>query len=614
MSTTSTIGSAGGRNYTDPQSWWNAFAVGGWIGEMYNDSLFAPANTYDFNGKSTSSTDFARLTAATGQSFVDNGANPLQFDQSKGVAIDQQNLYRNTLSVQNDWVSVSRLQLKNSGNGLVYSNNGNTGSNSGRNTSQMIFDNAAGSLVTLLFRQGVHTNFLLVERRTGGVAVSFDYVVAGTTVANATIVRPSNLSAAATAITNDNGSSSWPRVINTSVFNFSTLASQNNSSHSSGSNNATDLASIGWGSGNQTSLTYTAQFNDTTVSGGMDFKVKAGSALIANGNTDTTDIPGSIDIFNNARGVSWTIGCYQYPAAGGSAGTMVGAAVVAGVGKAFRATSGTMAGVAVVAAVGHGTASVAGTCAGAAVVAGAAFTLRRTAGACTGAAVVAGFGIAQRRSAGTCAGAAVVSGVTNNMQATAGTCAGAAVVAGVGKTIIRSSATCLGAAVVSGGARAMARMAGTCTGNSSCNGITSGSVGAAAGTCAGAAVVAAFGARRVAVAGTCVGAAVVAGVGKIIKPSAGTCAGAAVVVGGGRVRVPTAGTCAGAAVVSGATAKRIGGAGTCAGAAVVLGVSGNGGLTPAKGVIIAGATVQGYGGAVPMANYLNILEGEREYG
>lgn len=602
MSTTSSIGTAS-RNYSTITAWHAAFANGGWIGECYNDSEFQEGPSIG----GTSAANYEILCCATGQSAFDSSANPLKYDQSKGVGIRQTSAFGKTLTL-GSYVTIQGLQLNNNvfaAQETVYFNSFLTNPI----VSRCLIQNEVYASFTINYDGGSSgcsiTNTVVISFV--GSAFYGNYTN-GLTFANCTFVSPSDKSNANVGININNQS---PTITNCAVFGFSG-GFKGGSGTPSGSNNASDLSTVGFGTSNQTSLTYANQFNSVTSSA-MDFRVKSGSSLPANGLTDTTDIPAANDIFNQARGSSWTIGANQYSAGGGAAGTCAGAAVVAGVGKTLRQCAGSMSGIATTNFVGRARAAASASCVGAAVVAGVGKTFRKTSGTCAGAAVVASAGVALRITAGTCAGAAVVSGATHKRIAAAGICAGAAVVAGVGKTIISTSATCLGVATLSGHARGMAAMTGHCVGSSSANGVTSGSVAPTAATCLGVAVVSGFGAQRRAAAGTCAGISSLSGVGKTFRPTAGACIGIAVVNGAGRVRVPAAGACAGLAVLSGATHKRIGGAGACAGAAAVLGVSGNGGITPAKGVIIAGAVVHGYGGAEPMANYPNILEGDREY-
>jgi len=85
-----------------------------------------------------------------------------------------------------------------------------------------------------------------------------------------------------------------------------------------GSNNATNQASVGFGTANQVSLTTANQFESTT-SGSEDFRVKTGAALINNGIRQQA-YTNDLDIVGSARSTTTpTIGAWEYAAAAPSA-------------------------------------------------------------------------------------------------------------------------------------------------------------------------------------------------------------------------------------------------------------------------------------------------------
>jgi hypothetical protein len=290
MATTSSIGTAS-RSYSTIASWLAAFTTGGWIGECYNDSEFTVTATIDFTAQSISTTNYATLTAAAGQSALDNNANPLKYDASKGVAIRRTNNYGYTINGSSaQGLTLSRLQVQGA----------NAGTAIGSGASYCVMDRClingdgrAGdkSMISMNF-PGPITNCVVINNAYGWHPV----------IANCTLVRPSDITPGDSfgAIIHRVGPAA--SIINTAAFNFPVFFTNLGASAPTGSNNATNLSStgIGSGTGDKVSLTYTSQFVGTT-SAAQDFRLKTGSALIGAGATDTTDIPAAIDIFGTAR-------------------------------------------------------------------------------------------------------------------------------------------------------------------------------------------------------------------------------------------------------------------------------------------------------------------------
>lgn len=577
-----------------------------WAGKSYNDAVFTVTSQINISGITTDATRYVDLDVGPGQGWVSTVPPVFGASQSRGILITCATAYQATLANNIVNFQLHNHQITNTSGSNRAAYSASTGSTTNIVENCIFESTDAGSSA----RYGITRNSLsVITGANSSPAWDCDYSQS-VGLACLGAARPSGFTAAGTAYTASSGTTPMHDCWSAGFTTHST------SGRFSGSNNATTAATLSFGSGNVTSLPFTTATFKVVVNTNHDYKLVTGSSLVDAGVTDTTDIPASVDAVGTTRpqGSAWDIGPYELPVAGGAtAGTCAGAATLSGATKFIKSAAGSLPGVATTNFVGRARFASNGTIAGAAVVNGATLAFRKTAGTCVGAAIVAGFGRAMRNTAGSCVGAAVLSGATHERIAAAGTCAGVAALSGVGKTIIAAPATCLGAATLSGHARGMAAMTGHCVASSSANGITSGSVAPTAGACVGVAVLSGFGAQRRAAAGTCAGVSSLSGVGKTFRATAGACVGVAVVNGAGHVRVPAAGSCVGTATLAGVGRRRIGAAGTCAGVAVVLGVSGNGGLTPAKGVIIAGAVVHGYGGAEPMANYLNILEGEREY-
>jgi hypothetical protein len=572
MATTKTIGTGVGRDYPDIASWLVDFAPGGWIGVCENDSLFTAG--CNFSGQSTSITDYIRLECAAGQSFRDGGASQaLTYDASKGVAIDQNVPYASVFTVNELYVTLFGLQIKNSSNYGAVENN--TQFNTSVIDSCILVNTSASGISTIRWRYGIVVNSLVIYQ--GGAshgAVELDYAVS--TFVNCTIVNPSNVTAGNYGFPGGGSAASY----NNAVFGFGGF----NQSTMTGSNNGSDKT-IGFGTSNQASLTYTSQFVGTTTTS-SDFRLQSGSALGAGAGADQTAYNGGVDIYGTARptGLS-SIGCFQ-PTSGptviSGAGTMAGAATVAGVGKTLRRTAGSIVGAATVAGVGKTQRRTVGTIQGVSNLNAVGLTLRKTAGSCAGAASLVGVGMTVRMSAGTIAGSSSLAGVFHATGHMVGTCAGAATVNGVGKTFRKT--------------------AGSITGSSSLSGATTNNVTRpTAGTIMAIATLTGIFRARGAMAGAIAGAAILAGVARVIAPSNGTIAGSSSLSGATKVFHTSAGTCAGAATVNGVAHARIASAGTMAGVATLNGATTNNVTRTTAGTIAGQATLAGVGHARMMA-------------
>lgn len=324
MPTTSSIGSAGGRNYSTVAAWLAAFTTGGWIGQCYNDSEFVISSAIAFSGQATSITDFITLTTGPGQSFQDNASvqiNALAYNVSNGVGIRSTAAYSPVISVAENYVTVSKLQLQQAGGGNEPVYDCDLASTNGVVVDSCIEEcNSASTLSVGMHRQrsGMVVNSVLINLGSTGGGISFDYAT-NPVVANCTIVRTSNNAAAGTALSAFSGS--WA-IQNSAIFGFSTL---NSGGSVTGNNNCSDLA-IGFGSSNQASKTYANQFKVTTASG-RDFRVKNSSADVVDNGANLssayplTSLGSSLDIALTTRpqGSAWDIGAWELVVAAAAA-------------------------------------------------------------------------------------------------------------------------------------------------------------------------------------------------------------------------------------------------------------------------------------------------------
>lgn len=304
--------------YNTIPSWSSGFLTGGWIGYMYNDAAYTITSDWNSQGNSTSSTDYMKLTAAPGQSFIDNAgvqSNPLRCDQTKGVEVDVNNNV--TFMRPARFLTISRLQVCLGDGGFDF-----TGSGDLTYDQNILEWNGATSTVGYAFRDGtsgprIWTNNTIIDRAGTGDTVFKSINGSGVVIANNTIVSEAASPGGSGAVDRlDSGD----RSINNIFFGYSTLI--NTDASSTWSNTCTDKSSAP-GSNNQVSKSAATQFVNAGGTGGSgsdgsrDFRLAGTGANCYNaGTADTMDIPGAIDIVNTSRpqSTSWDIGAWEYVA------------------------------------------------------------------------------------------------------------------------------------------------------------------------------------------------------------------------------------------------------------------------------------------------------------
>lgn len=322
------IGSAGGRDYSDPGSWLAACPANlvtadqVWWGDMYNDSEFTSSGGFlGISGITTDATRYIRLGCASGQGIAGNGSkltNKLQYNQANGVALRCTGSAQAWLIVTvNDYVLIDGLQLSNVG-ATNYTNGGcvalTAGSNSLINGCIGYTAESNYSLPNFRITDGVAINCLAI---TNGDGDGFD--------ANGTYHTSSIRSCTAAGVGSGPSIAFGTEQYNlTSVYNDAAMgfgtAFHANSAFQGGSsfNASTTGGTIGSG---PTSLTLSSQYFDTTSSTtNMDWRVKSGSGLIGQGTPDGLVAFGVAwgiqDILGQARDATHpTIGCHEYVAA-----------------------------------------------------------------------------------------------------------------------------------------------------------------------------------------------------------------------------------------------------------------------------------------------------------
>lgn len=306
---TSTIGS--GRDYSTLAAWEAAAPANlvtsdeVWEGLVYaegggTDGEWAIGTTLTISGSTVDATRFKRLATASGESFADDAAPRLRYDTAKGVAIRATGAYGNAspITVSENYFEAEGLQLK--GN-TIYAGLYVGGSLTGIKVKRCILDQGtrAGNVVDFGSSGSGSTveNCVLI---TGSAASRSD-----PTYKNCTIFTDAS---SRTLILTTYGSQAL--FTNCAVFGFTTLGS---GIKSSSSYNATNLSSF-TGSSNQTSLTASSQFENTTYGSSLDLRIKTGSALIDGGTS--TGAPGA-DIIGTTRpqGSLYDVGAHELVAA-----------------------------------------------------------------------------------------------------------------------------------------------------------------------------------------------------------------------------------------------------------------------------------------------------------
>lgn len=267
-----------------------------WEGQCYDQGTFTLSSTgLLISGQTTDATRYVSLKCASGASFKDKAgvrSNALYYNASNGVSVDLSGSgnYTTCIDLWSSYTRVDGLQLKSSGScatirapyvgtGFIVSNCilQSNGWNSSINT--------AVDFVNCLILQ---------------LSTSANWYIHNCNFYGCTIAAP-----------NGNSNEGLPHygyttttVKNTAIFGFATIC--NNPSRYTGSNNATDLSSIGFGTSNQTSLNFASQF----VNSANDFRAVSTGSLDLNGTPDTTYL--STDISGtNRHATTPTIGAWE---------------------------------------------------------------------------------------------------------------------------------------------------------------------------------------------------------------------------------------------------------------------------------------------------------------
>lgn len=337
---THTIGSTG--DYTTIALWFAACPANLvssdqiWRGELLNEEFSSSSTLVTISGITTDSTRYVELTVQAGASFADNAnklTNALRYNASNGAAIKRTGSFGYGINVSTSYTRLSRFMFQTSDPDGLYVTATNC------QLSQIIAEGLGNNSALTLGNGGVARNVIVIADTNTGIP-GFQNSGGGTiSLYNCAAVRPSNRTVGGTAFSAGFGAHV---VKNCAAFGFSTAFSAN---YSSGSNNATNLASIG-GTGltaSQTSLTYADQFEQpSNASGTMDFRTKSGATLTGNG-ADTSGNGVTTDIVGTSLSAPYPIGVWQYASASNNA-IISGTVSLTGSATAALALDATIAG------------------------------------------------------------------------------------------------------------------------------------------------------------------------------------------------------------------------------------------------------------------------------
>jgi hypothetical protein len=326
MATTETIKSDGSGDYTTMQSWEDAVPAtptGGYIGEMY-DMGSVYTGTLLIDGHTTSAVNFITLRAADNESFQDHAnvrTNALYWSSSNGVAISQTGGAGDQFTINNDYVTIERLQIKRTGSaygiGIIHCASNNQwnitvkdcilGKEYSYGYGAYVANMSNGRIINCV----VYDTNPTTDHH--GVRVRNEYNNGVPLVLNCTIIAVGGGGGSGVVVSNTGNN---VKVQNCLIFGYGTSVNDGGGNpFATGTGyNGTNLASGLPGSNNQHSLTASTEL----VSATNDFRLKSGATSIGTGNTDATNAPN--DISGTARGATTTgdIGSWEFASAGSS--------------------------------------------------------------------------------------------------------------------------------------------------------------------------------------------------------------------------------------------------------------------------------------------------------
>lgn len=317
-----TIGTGG--DYTTLQAWEDACPANLvtndeiWRGEVLwassSDELVVSGTALIVSGQTVDATRYMELTAAAGDSFVDNAnrlTNGLRYNASNGACIRKTGGFSDAINISSNYFRLSRLQFAaDDGNSYEFKI-----VNPGGVVENCIFGGNGRVEVQLACSSTVPTmRNVLITSSAGNFGLVITGLYQPVNLMNVTIVRPSNIGSSGTGLSL--GFAENTVVRNCAVFGFSTPYSA--PVINTLTNFSTDSASIqtvNTMANNLTSQTYANQFEQPSNSGGvMDFRTKAGAGLIDAG-FDTSGNGVTADIVGTTRSAPYDIGAWEVASA-----------------------------------------------------------------------------------------------------------------------------------------------------------------------------------------------------------------------------------------------------------------------------------------------------------
>lgn len=273
-----------------------------WDGQCKNVGEFTAAGAVlTMSGVTTSATQYIILECVSGSSFKDNAnvrTNALNYNASNGVGIRTTGNYSNAITITSEnFVRLIGLQVRAIKDFAV------SFSGTGCTVTDCIFSTTGTGTSAAPFSgptfQGTVTNSLFVaaSNPSGGTLIVGRNGSTGSTVIGCTVITGGaspniQLGNYATHVLIDCCGFGGNQFVNTTT------------SAGSSSNNATDQAT-GFGTSNQTSLTFASQFISSTT----DFRASATGSLPNNGVTNSNILT---DISGTTRSLTTpTIGCWE---------------------------------------------------------------------------------------------------------------------------------------------------------------------------------------------------------------------------------------------------------------------------------------------------------------
>lgn len=342
--TVKTIGTGG--DYTTLQSWEDASPANLvtsdqiWQGQCFNQEFFSSSATLlTVSGTTTDATRYKELTTYAGASFVDNASvqtNALRYNASNGAGIRNSYAWGGPVSVNESYFRISKLQIS-ATTAVAFNGSGTTG----LVMDKCIVENSGTSNEALkTYGSCTVKNTLVVGRSTGVLAALSN----GTSAYNCTFARTGSSTSNIF-----NGSYGTSTLKNCAFFGGATTLAGGSSSKTY-TTCYTDTASPPSGCTTVSYDTSTGSGFENKTDATRDFRIKAGSALLDVGTTDTTNA--AYDIVGTARpqGSAYDVGAWELVVAGATTHTSTGAlatagAAVAGTAARFRAfaTTGALA-------------------------------------------------------------------------------------------------------------------------------------------------------------------------------------------------------------------------------------------------------------------------------